>query len=71
MSAMSDQHIIVCEAISSTTHIPFETIQQLEFTVWDIVSAQDDEFVWHVSFDERLYKVVTGKTQAKSIVRIR
>lgn len=71
MSAMSNQHLIITEAMSRELSVPYEVMENLEYTVWDIVSASDNEFVWHVSYDDRLFKVTTNKISVVSVERIR
>lgn len=71
MSQMSNQDILIREALENNGVITYEESLAVEFTVYDIACASDNEFTWHVSFDRRLFSVVNSKTSNLRFERVR
>ena len=71
MSQMSNQHLMITDALANKTGIPWEEMVEKEFTVFESVDvAGRGNFGWHVSFDHRLWLVVTTREHVVSIDRI-
>jgi hypothetical protein len=76
MSQMSNQHLIITDALAKETNIPWEDMVEKVFTVFDPVDhtaplkGHDEEFAWHVSFDHRLWLIITTREHVVSIARI-
>jgi hypothetical protein len=71
MSAMKHQFHIITEALADKVSIDPDALMNMEFPVFEPILAQDDRFTWHVSFDHRLFSVITNKSDVLSIAQVR